>query len=103
MGNTNKNIHDNSRKSLREISPEIKGRKLAIMNVLLDWGMPMTDRQILYALKIGTDPNFVRPRITEMLKEGILEEIDSVRCAMTEKAVRRVQPKRTERQTEFAL
>ena len=51
-----------------------------------------TDRMIMNALKF-TDMNSVRPRITEMVKAGVLEECGETRDT-TGKQVRRVRIKR---------
>ena len=52
-------------------------------------GGPMTDRQIKDALLLD-DMNSVRPRITEMVRDGILVEIGSTTCPVTGMTVRTV-------------
>lgn len=50
---------------------------------------PATDRQAMIGLGFS-EPNAVRPRITELIELGLLRELGSVRCAVTGKTVRRV-------------
>lgn len=52
---------------------------------------PWTDREVAAHLNFP-DMNCVRPRITELVKQGLLTEVDSVRCPVTGKTVRRVAP-----------
>lgn len=49
----------------------------------------MTDREVKEALGVS-DMNYVRPRITELLKLGYIVEVDDVKCHLTNKTVRRV-------------
>ena len=50
------------------------GRVQAIINVMERYGLPMTARMIMKEL--GTqDPNNVRPRLTEMVQEGIVRPL----------------------------
>jgi hypothetical protein len=51
-----------------------------------------TDRMIMAALGF-TDPNMVRPRLTEMVKAGILEECGETKDPATGHRVRRVRIK----------
>jgi predicted HTH transcriptional regulator len=48
---------------------------------------PFTDRQMQHRLRLP-DPNSVRPRITELVMSGLLEECGSTRDALTGKTVR---------------
>jgi hypothetical protein len=48
-----------------------------------------TDRQIMEALEL-TDPNGVRPRITEAIQQGLLVECGAVRDRISGKRVRLV-------------
>lgn len=63
---------------------------------------PLTDREVMIALGFS-DPNAVRPRITELVDAGVLVEVDSVECPVTGKRVRRVKAATREAQAEFAL
>lgn len=66
-----------------------------------------TDRMILDGLNLEFDAklpdmNCVRPRVTELIKKGLLWELGSTRCAVTNKTVRIVAiPKENERQMSF--
>lgn len=53
----------------------------------------VTDRQVMKALGY-TDPNKVRPGITELIKSGVVEECGEVYDAETLKTVRLVRLKR---------
>ena len=52
-----------------------------------------SDRQIMTALGF-VDPNAVRPRVSDLIRQGVLEECGSVRDPATGKQVRRVRIKR---------
>lgn len=84
-------------------------RELAILDVLRSnpWGnVPRTDREIMKSLGFA-DMNTVRPRITELIKDGVLAEKGSVEDATTGKWVRLVcfnrPPTPKIRQPELAL
>lgn len=49
----------------------------------------MTDREVKEALGVS-DMNYVRPRITELVKLGYVVEVDDIKCHLTNKTVRRV-------------
>ena len=61
-----------------------KTRKNDILNVLGD--REMSARQIAWRLGYE-DMNAVRPRITEMVEEGILEAADTIRDTVTGRRV----------------
>jgi len=82
-------IHKNSQLSFQEILPSLRGRKKVILEAVKFHGGKLTDREIK-VLVGALDMNGVRPRITEMLKEGYLVEEGSVKCPITNKLVRRV-------------
>jgi len=48
-----------------------------------------TDRQVMSEM-FFPDMNCVRPRITELLKAGFLEEVGKAKCFITSKSVRLV-------------
>jgi hypothetical protein len=64
-------------------------RERAILRILLGSSCPLCDREIMERLSF-TDPNKVRPRVTEMIKAGILRECGNVPDAQTHRAVRTV-------------
>ena len=80
--------HKNSRKSLEEERPHLNKRCRAVMGACDMLGMA-TDRQIKDYLKLS-DMNAVRPRVTELICKGLLQEHDSIKCDVTNKTVRRV-------------
>ena len=57
-----------------------------------------TDRQLL-ELTHYSDLNAIRPRVTELVQLGALEEVGSTKCLVTGKRVRLVG--RAQRQTQF--
>lgn len=81
-------IHDNSRKSYEEEQPKLNKRCKAVMFAVDMLGMA-TDREIKDYLKLP-DMNNVRPRVTELIKHGLLTEHGSVKCPLTDKTVRQV-------------
>ena len=64
-----------------------------------------TDRDVMVSLGF-TDPNAVRPRITELIKEGLLQEVGHSEDVITGKRVRLValapDPRKAQRMFEFA-
>jgi len=65
-----------------------KGRKQLIVECLRLRAKPLTDRQIRDAICQGGDMNTVRPRITELIKEGKLMECGEIVDPVTQEAVR---------------
>ena len=63
-------ISINNRQEANEKVDRAK-RVQAIVEVMTEYGLPMTARMIM--TKLGTtDPNNVRPRLTEMTRDGIV-------------------------------
>lgn len=62
----------------------------AILRVLAESSVPLTDREI--AQRLGVERCIVQPRVSEMLppRGHILTECQSVKCATTGKTVRTV-------------
>ena len=85
-------IHENSRSAYEEIKPELSGRRKEIYLTMLKHGTRLTDREIKDMMGLS-DMNAVRPRITEMIKSGHVEEVESVKCPVTNKTVRKVRIK----------
>ena len=81
-------IHRNSKDALGTVDKSTRQRD--IVDVCKVQRRPLTDRQILYYLKAGDDLNYVRPRITELIKDGTLMESGKIKCHITERAVRTV-------------
>ena len=80
-------IHENSRKAYREETP-FTSREEDVMRAFRELG-PATDRKVKWYLQ-ANDMNAVRPRITELIKRGELEECGRVRCDVTRRTVRLV-------------
>jgi hypothetical protein len=80
-------MHTNSLDAWRSIDPET--RQAAVCRVLDAHRRPMTDREICTALG-AADMNYARPAVTHLIQEGVLREVDSVRCSTTGRRVRRV-------------
>jgi len=86
-------IHENSRQAIKEIttSGERKNRAEQILDIFKEYGFPMTDRGVLMRLFPGSDNlNLVRPRITELINKGQLQEVGNVMDFKTQKQVRSV-------------
>lgn len=81
---------ENSAQSLTEeaTSGRLSRRAQAILSEARERACPFTDRQMLHWLG-KSDPNYVRPRITELLEAGALVLFDNVKCPQTGKTVRR--------------
>lgn len=81
-------MHTNSIKAYREGQKPMGDRALSVLR-LFAAGDAMTDRQVLDRLYPGSDDlNRVRPRITELIDAGHLEECGAVTCSVTGKTVR---------------
>lgn len=79
-------MHTNSIKSWEQL-PE--GGDKRVCEALKKLGGPSTDREISTAMGHPLDLNHARPCITRLVGEGILCEVDSVKCATTGCTVRR--------------
>lgn len=77
------NIHRNSVAAHRELSGT---RHQAVLDVVRALGSA-TDRAICVAMG-AKDMNYVRPRVTELVKRGLLVELRSQRCPQTGRNVR---------------
>lgn len=86
-------VHTHSHLALEEIKGEgkLSRRQAAILQWLLANPRPWTDREIAAGMGYR-EMNAVRPRITELVDQGILQECGSVICQVTRKRVRQVQP-----------
>lgn len=96
-------IHQNSAAVYHAEKHRLGERALAI----LDWvraNGPATDRQIMRGLHF-TDPNTVRPRVTELVDAGELVQCGTVICDFSYKKVRlvKVTPPPTVKLTQGAL
>lgn len=72
-------------KSARRLSP----RQRLIISVLQNSVVPLTEREIMYRLGFS-DTNAVRPRVNELLKAGVLQELPGKRDEQTGVFGRRV-------------
>jgi predicted HTH transcriptional regulator len=76
-------MHSNSLTAWHELDPD--GRKAAIIDAMC--GQAMTDREVKNNLSLP-DMNCVRPRITELVKDGLLLEVGSKKDEATGRTVR---------------
>lgn len=85
--------HTNSQLAYEAIQSEgkLSMRQALILQWLLAHPQPWTDREIAAGMGYP-DMNCVRPRITELIKIGLVSEFDNVKCVVTGKTVRRVVP-----------
>jgi len=82
-------VHANSLKTYREDAVKISLRAEKILAVLRYTKVAMTDREIMRHLCFS-DPNTVRPRITELLDAGLITEAGNTKDELTGKTVRKV-------------
>ena len=92
-------IHENSIAAYQQQrdSGRLSRRQRAIVEVLERDTMQhlgRTDRMLMNALGF-TDPNAVRPRVTELVNMGFLEECGEIKDSATGMTVRRVRIKKT--------
>lgn len=71
------------------VAGTLSKRCKSILGALRASQQPMTDREIKDYLQFD-DMNSVRPRITEMIRDRVLEECGSVTCPVTHLPVRLV-------------
>jgi hypothetical protein len=76
--------------SYAEVKKNLTGRRKEILATILSDG-PATDRDVKDRLGLG-DMNEVRPCITKMVGEGLLQEAGLVRCDTTNRLVRLLMP-----------
>ncbi len=79
-------MHDNSLQAYRSEESKLSRRALAILEWITEYG-PHTDRGVMRGMGF-TEPNSVRPRITELIEAGKLMEVCSRVCQVTHKRVR---------------
>ena len=83
-----KGVGENSQSAYDQNRAALHNRKQLILDVLRLSSKPMTARQILEKIWPDSDDmNRVRPRITELLKEGRLEHISDVHDERTDELV----------------
>ena len=84
-------MHINSIEAYYQEVSKLTGRRADVYRTVKARGTPVTDREVM-ALLGFRDMNAVRPRISELVKHGLLRECDSTPCPVTGKKVRRVAP-----------
>ncbi len=82
-------IAANSRISFAAL--DLGERRALVMAAYLLAGVPLSDREVAERLGMQ-DLNGCRPRITEMLIDGLLMEAGSIKCAETGRPVRTCVP-----------
>ena len=85
-----KQLHNNTYLSYIELLKTLPDRQKKILwaiNKMTDLKRPITDRAIKTYLMLD-DMNQVRPRVTELLKQGHIKETEPTTCSVTEKKVR---------------
>ena len=83
-------MHNNSIKAYREEFPKLSRRASDIYYFLLEHlELSFTDRDIKQQMKFP-EMNNVRPRVTELIQQGLLEEVGKTICKVTGKTVRMV-------------
>ncbi len=81
-------MHENSLAAYAAASATLRGRKRLIIDLLNNCGRPMTDRGL--ALYCGRDVAFIQPRLSDLIDDGVLIEVERVECPITGHMVRRV-------------
>lgn len=90
--------HPNSVSAYHAEEVKLSKRARAVLRWITEHG-PHTDRQVMQGMGF-TEPNAVRPRITELIDANKLMEVGNVTCPVTRKTVRRVDIRRA-RQAEL--
>lgn len=82
-------MHDNSVSAFRSLN--VSDRAATVLRVYVDSLAPLTDREVMRRLGF-TDGNAVKPRISELVDAGLLEEHGDTIDAETHKRVRLCRP-----------
>lgn len=82
--------HANSRESYHGLGAAKSERMRQVIDLLRDAAGPRTDREVMCMLGF-TDPNAVRPRISEGIRAGLIRECGKRVCEWTGKTVRIVE------------
>lgn len=82
-------VHKNSLAAYDSL--DLNERCRAVLKVYLDRPIPLTDRHVMELLGF-TDPNMVRPRVTDLVDMKVLEECGEVQDSVTKKTVRLCRP-----------
>ena len=101
-------MHGNSLRAFREDGVKLGKRCGQILAIMRQHRLPLTARDVLekycrdYGIE-GRDMNLVRPRISELVKEGLLHEVGRVKDSTSGKTVATFEPVwSTETQTELS-
>ena len=92
--------HNNSMLSSRQV--ERFNRRRLILSAYDKAGEPLTDRQVVDIIGYR-DMNSARPRITELVEEGILKEVGTVEDHLTKRTVRLTAKSNNYKQLELAI
>ena len=82
-----KNIHRNSTRAYHEIADRLPKMQGYIYKALLNAYYAQSDRDVKEICR-ADDMNNVRPRITELIRKGLVEEVGTKVCEVTGKTVR---------------
>ncbi len=87
MKHARHDMHVNSLFSWRMLN--VPRGKARVCEVLERIQRPLTDREVCELLG-SDDLNAARPRITELIDDGVLKEVESIPCPVTGRRVRKV-------------
>ncbi len=93
--------HLNSSDAYHETTETRAKRTADVFEAFIRFNRPMTDREVCSALGYK-DMNAVRPRMTELIQQGVLIECGKVRDYLTGRRVRQCTVKTAEHQLAFA-
>jgi hypothetical protein len=82
-------LHQNSLAAY--LSLDLGEREAAVLKTFCESPAPLTDREVMRRLGF-TDPNAVRPRCTDLVERGLLEECGTTQDPQTGKSVRLCRP-----------
>jgi hypothetical protein len=82
-------VHRHSIEGYHASKGAISRRAMLVLQVLRESRVAMTDREVMRSLGFS-DPNSVRPRITELIDAGIITEAGKTKDELTGKTVRKV-------------
>lgn len=80
-------MHDNSLEAYRSEKHKLSAREAVILTYMRSVGRAVSDREIMQGLGFS-EPNMCRPRVNELLKQGLIVRTGNAVCKVTRKSVR---------------
>ena len=80
--------HLNSRRARREDRAKLGKQAARVLEFLRRTDRPLTDREVARDMGYGSDRSKTQPRVSDLVKLGLVEEVGSCVCKQSGKRVR---------------